>query len=414
MTVKSKFVIAILVLASFSMARVSLAQDDKKEEPAAEETKADQGQADDTKEGDDAKEDEPAKEAGPAMKEYREIMVSWTALLKDLRTYQLQYKTANAEEKTKIVEQFNKRLEDGKALEPKIAQAAEAAFKEDPSADKEVGELLTAFTEKYINEDRYEDALRSSMLLIEGNFKNNKLPEYAGIASFVLGDYDAAGEYFSKAESAAALSTDARRYQALVPAYKKKWEREKKLREEEATADDLPRVLFKTSKGDITIELFENEAPNTVANFISLIEGQKYDNTVFHRVLPHFMAQGGDPKGTGEGGPGYTIDCECVNDNHREHFRGSLSMAHAGPNTGGSQFFITFVPTDHLNGRHTVFGRVIDGWDVLAKLQRIDPMQDNTAVPDKIEAATVIRKRDHEYKPETHPDGRPGKGQEEK
>src|SRR4029079_8655388 len=137
---------------------------------------------------------------------------------------------------------------------------------------------------------------------------------------------------------------------------------EQQTREAEAKADDLPRVKLQTNKGDITIELFENEAPNTVANFISLVEKGFYDGVPFHRVLPNFMAQGGDPKGTGQGGPGYRIKDEFGNKGARAHFRGSLSMANTGqPNTNGSQFFLTFKPTPHLNGRHTVFGRVIEG-----------------------------------------------------
>ena len=115
-------------------------------------------------------------------------------------------------------------------------------------------------------------------------------------------------------------------------------------------------MLIKTNKGDIEVELFENEAPNTVANFITLVEKGFYNGLSFHRVLPNFMAQGGDPKGDGTGGPGYTIADECSGPNHRLHFRGSLSMAkEARPDTGGSQFFITFVPTSHLDGIHTVF-----------------------------------------------------------
>ena len=112
---------------------------------------------------------------------------------------------------------------------------------------------------------------------------------------------------------------------------------------------------MKTSEGDIEIELFENEAPNTVLNFITLVDKGFYNGLKFHRVLPGFMAQGGDPKGDGTGGPGYTIPCECYQPDHRLHFRGSLSMAHAGRDTGGSQFFLTFVPTQHLDGMHTGF-----------------------------------------------------------
>ncbi|MEA1952638.1 MAG: peptidylprolyl isomerase [Planctomycetota bacterium] len=162
----------------------------------------------------------------------------------------------------------------------------------------------------------------------------------------------------------------------------------------------MPRVLMKTNKGDIEIELFENEAPKAVANFVSLVEKGFYDGLTFHRVLPQFMAQGGCPDGTGSGGPGYNIPCECNQPNFRRHFRGTLSMAHAGPNTGGSQFFLTFVPTSFLDGKHTAFGRVVKGMDVLGKIQKRDP--DKTPplpTPDKIVEAKVLRKRPHDYKP---------------
>jgi cyclophilin family peptidyl-prolyl cis-trans isomerase len=161
----------------------------------------------------------------------------------------------------------------------------------------------------------------------------------------------------------------------------------------------LPRVKLQTTKGDIVIELFENEAPDTVGNFISLVEDGFYNDLSFHRVLKNFMAQGGDPKGDGTGGPGYNIYCECYKPDYRRHFQGSLSMAHAGRDTGGSQFFLTFRQTPHLNGRHTCFGRVIEGMDVLSRLQRVNPEMPGDETPDKIVKAEVVRKRDHAYAP---------------
>ncbi|MDA0254496.1 MAG: peptidylprolyl isomerase [Planctomycetota bacterium] len=177
-------------------------------------------------------------------------------------------------------------------------------------------------------------------------------------------------------------------------------------RKAEAEADDLPRVKISTSAGDLVVELFENEAPNTVANFITLVEKGFYDGTPFHRVIGGFMAQGGDPTGTGSGGPGHRIACECGREDARLHFRGTLSMAHAGEDTGGSQFFLTFRPTDHLDGRHTVFGRVIEGDDVLAKLVRTQDAQGRPVPgvePDTIVKAEVLRKRDHPYVAEMLP-----------
>jgi peptidyl-prolyl cis-trans isomerase B (cyclophilin B) len=155
-------------------------------------------------------------------------------------------------------------------------------------------------------------------------------------------------------------------------------------------------VLLKTNKGDILLELYEDQAPNTVANFVSLVEKGFYDKLKFHRVEPGFVIQGGDPKGNGTGGPGYRIKCECVRKDHKLHERGVLSMAHAGRDTGGSQFFITLDKTPHLDGKHTVFGHVIKGMDVVDSIKK----------GDVIEKATVEQKRDHEYKPEVIKDSR--------
>jgi peptidyl-prolyl cis-trans isomerase B (cyclophilin B) len=116
------------------------------------------------------------------------------------------------------------------------------------------------------------------------------------------------------------------------------------------------------------LEFFPNEAPNTVANFEKLANEGFYDGVIFHRVIPGFVSQGGDPTGTGMGGPGYQIKCETVGNPHK-HEAGSLSMAHAGKDTGGSQFFIVHEPQPHLNGVHTVFGKVTSGLDTALKMR---------------------------------------------
>ena len=138
-------------------------------------------------------------------------------------------------------------------------------------------------------------------------------------------------------------------------------------------AQKNPTVKMETNKGTMTIELYPNEAPGTVKNFVSLINKGYYDGLSFHRVIPDFVIQGGCPKGDGTGGPGYTIKCETKGNPHK-HKRGSLSMAHAGKDTGGSQFFICHSPQSHLDGVHTVFGRVIKGDDVIDKIKKGDKM----------------------------------------
>ncbi len=144
-------------------------------------------------------------------------------------------------------------------------------------------------------------------------------------------------------------------------------------------------AIFHTSKGDITCVLFEKESPKTIDNFVGLANGTKewtdpktgkkvkkrfYDGLIFHRVIPNFMIQGGDPEGTGRGGPGYRFEDEFHPDLKFDK-PGKLAMANAGPNTNGSQFFITTVPTPWLNNKHTIFGQVIEGQDVVAKIEGV-------------------------------------------
>ena len=132
------------------------------------------------------------------------------------------------------------------------------------------------------------------------------------------------------------------------------------------------QAIFKTVRGDITVNLFADKVPITVNNFVFLARDGYYDNTVFHRVIPDFMVQGGDPTGTGRGGPGYRFEDEF--DPSLKHTKpGILSMANAGPGTNGSQFFITHVPTPHLDGKHSVFGEVVEGLDVLMSIAVRDP-----------------------------------------
>lgn len=129
-----------------------------------------------------------------------------------------------------------------------------------------------------------------------------------------------------------------------------------------------------TSRGEIVCELFPQHAPNAVNNFVFLAREGFYDDTIFHRVIPAFITQGGDPTGTGAGGPGYCFPDE-IRNNPLYHQVGALSMANAGPNTNGSQFFITHVVTRHLDKRHTVFGKVVQGHEILLAIQKGDKLQ---------------------------------------
>ncbi|HZQ42765.1 MAG TPA: peptidylprolyl isomerase [Acidobacteriaceae bacterium] len=163
-------------------------------------------------------------------------------------------------------------------------------------------------------------------------------------------------------------------------------------------------AVFKTSEGTIKAKLFEQEAPETVKNFIGLAEGTKdwnsrskkgaklYDGTIFHRVIPEFMIQGGDPEGNGMGGPGYKFADETKGSPHNFKQPGKLAMANAGPNTNGSQFFITVTDTSWLTGKHTIFGEVTEGYDVVEKISKVprDSM-DRPKKPVVLESVTIER-----------------------
>ncbi|HUO60699.1 MAG TPA: peptidylprolyl isomerase [Candidatus Acidoferrales bacterium] len=166
-------------------------------------------------------------------------------------------------------------------------------------------------------------------------------------------------------------------------------------------------ATLKTSEGNIVCRLFEKEAPKTVKNFVDLAEGKRewqdnvsgkkgpgslYSGTVFHRVIPQFMIQGGDPSGTGMGGPGYRFEDETKGSPHKFDKKGKLAMANAGPNTNGSQFFITVAPTEWLTGNHTIFGEVIEGQDVADKISNLPRSRQDRPNKDVVLQEVVIER----------------------
>jgi len=166
-------------------------------------------------------------------------------------------------------------------------------------------------------------------------------------------------------------------------------------------------AMFNTSEGAIVCRLFEKEAPKTVQNFIDLAEGKRewthpvsrkkskdrlYDGTIFHRVIPNFMIQGGDPAGTGFGGPGYQFEDETKGSPHKFDKAGKLAMANAGPNTNGSQFFITMAATQWLTGNHTIFGEVVEGQDAVDKIANLPRGKQDKPAKDVVVHSVVIER----------------------
>ena len=335
-------------------------------------------------------------------------------------------KNKDAKGQKALIDEFNGEIANfQKDVLPKLLASASVVFAKDPkNADAE--NIILGYLQELFTENRYRDVVIEANKYLEAGSTHPFLLNVAGVSRFAIQDFVGAEQLLTEAKAAAAGKDElasqifnelGANYLAQCKPYAKMWATEKAVREKEAAAqgdERLPRILFKTTKGDIELELFENEAPNTVANFVSLVEKKKYDGIAFHRVLPNFMAQGGDPntldqnpENDGMGGPGYHIACECYKPNARMHFQGTLSMAHAGKDTGGSQFFLTHLPTPHLNPNaaerrgHTVFGRVAKGLNVALAIRP----------GDRIESATVVFKRNHPYSPKTlrDPDAAPTK-----
>jgi peptidyl-prolyl cis-trans isomerase A (cyclophilin A) len=166
-------------------------------------------------------------------------------------------------------------------------------------------------------------------------------------------------------------------------------------------------AVLSTTEGTITCRLFDKDAPKTVANFVDLAEGKRewthpvsrkkssdplYDGTIFHRVIPNFMIQGGDPAGTGFGGPGYQFEDETKGSPHKFDKPGKLARANSGPNTNGSQFFITVAPTQWLTGNHTIFGEVVEGFDVVEKISQVPRNKQDRPTKDVLVNSVAIQR----------------------
>jgi cyclophilin family peptidyl-prolyl cis-trans isomerase len=352
----------------------------------------------------------------------------WKDTLGQLFELDLRYRAGPRSDQATIKEEFDRLLADAEKLEQELIESAITAYVKAPPENRDLVQFILFVVQSHMGLERYEDALRLTQLLIDNQVRLPMLSQIAGVAAFHVGDFDLADrhlrawkQYRATPESSVGkprgekrregTSDVADQYLALLPYYRDAWAKEQAIRSAEQAANDLPRCVLRTNKGEIELELFENEAPNTVANFISLVESGFYNGLTFYKVRRGEAAEAGCPNGDGTGGPGYAIRCECYAPNHRLHFRGSVAMAIDAPNTGGSRFCIMFKPMREMDGRRTVFGRVVRGLDVLAKLQpRIprSPMEvainphANVYIPraDTIVEAKVLRKRPHAYVPE--------------
>jgi cyclophilin family peptidyl-prolyl cis-trans isomerase len=345
-----------------------------------------------------ADDEQPGDKAQPPAEQFAAAQADWSQLEKDVKSIREKFQLADTDDEREMLKkEYAAVVGKVPGILKNLRAGAVALYTEMPNKDAEVSQTLVRLVTDDVGRDDYEAALKIARLMIDNKTEKNEVYNAAGVAAYGSDDFENAQKWLAIAEEKGTLDRTGQQCLADAAEAQARFSIESKIRAKEKKADDLPRVKLETNRGVLVIELFENEAPDTVGNFVSLVEKGFYNGLTFHRVLPGFMAQGGDPDGTGSGGPGYQIYCECEKPLHRNHFRGTLSMAHAGKDTGGSQFFLTFRPTPHLDGKHTAFGRVIEGLDVLTKIQRRDP---GSAIPsDKIIKAEVVRKREHKYEP---------------
>lgn len=299
-------------------------------------------------------------------------------------------------------------------LASQLTDAAIEAFQESPQADTDLikfvfNKMVTSFSPQLETQKfNPQMTLKLAELLTENNAQAlantsvhlRDIYYLAFRAAFALQDFDKAETLFQKVEENSKTELPPS-FRQVLEETRDKWNRELEIRRMEAATDDLPRVKFETTAGDFVVELFENHAPQTVGNFISLVDQGFYDGLTFHLVKPGILIQGGCPVGNGTGDPGYKIPCECYRDEIRHHFAGTISMSNKGRDTAGCQFFISQQPNPTLDGKYTVFGRVIENMDAIYNVNTVDKTKPNagTLEPTVINRITVLRKRDHVYEP---------------
>ncbi len=350
--------------------------------------------------------------------QFDQVYGQWRTVVGELAELDLQYHITASRRRAELRSRYDELVAQGSALQDQVFQIAMTAYAKAPKENPDLAAFLTGSVFMLVTQEEYEDGLRVAQLLLDGGVSFTDLSVLAGTAAFATGEFELAEKHWRRAKEQKVLLGAEDQHFKDIDYYRAAWDREQRVRAAELSADDLPRVLLKTTQGEIELELFENEAPQTVANFIWLVEQGFYDGLPFYRVVSQVLAEAGCPNGDGTGGPGYSMPGESRAENRRQHFRGSLAMIHSGRDTIGSRFYLTFVPARQLDGNHTVFGRVVRGIEILARLQRrqppdsftrkINPHSNIVEIPaDKIITARVLRKRNHPYQPRTAPILRP-------
>lgn len=354
---------------------------------------------------------EISEEAKALFIEFVEKQDQWSKTLAEIRRIQILY--SNNEDRTAEILQRYRELRDQSRRElNEVFAAAERVFEAHPG-EFFSGSMLATTLDYRRTQSMYENSYHAAKLLLSAGVPLPDLLVMAARSAFVEGHFDDVMplyERFVEANGVEKLEQVDHQIANVLDFYPQWWQEELENRRADAEADDLPRVLLETTRGPVVLELFEDRAPNTVANFIHLVEQGFYDGLEFYQVIEDLLVMGGDPLGNGTGTSGRFIPDEYDRPDRRRIFRGSIFMAKMPQEGGGgkfvadtasSQFVIALMPIIPKEQTQTVFGRVIQGIDVVSSFQRIDPQkkkeQQFQVPPDRILTARVIRKRDHDY-----------------
>ncbi|MEM9942996.1 MAG: peptidylprolyl isomerase [Planctomycetota bacterium] len=300
-----------------------------------------------------------------------------------------------------------------KLLKSEVKNSAIRSYQKDPNGNPKAAMIvfneMLAKLEPQSPESSFDPqgALELGNILLDSDLPqdNSAAVNFFGVsyqtfrACFALQDFEKANRLLGQIEKNGTRLLPQIREQ--LEDAKRKFDREITIRRLESQTDDLPLAKLETSEGVITVELFEDHAPQAVANFINLVERQFYDGLDFFYVRPGEVAQTGCPKGDGTSDAGYQIPCECDKGQIRHHLAGTVSMVNQGKDTGSSQLFFSYQPKSDRDGRYTVFGRIVEGMDVLYRLKRYQPSMSSGSQlePSKLTRASIVRKRGHVYAP---------------
>jgi peptidyl-prolyl cis-trans isomerase B (cyclophilin B) len=341
----------------------------------------------------------PSAEAIAARQEFDKAIQPWRRLARRMQELRVRFLASNTENRKLVRQEYGDVLQESERILRELVPVLKQAYVANP-ADPELMELMSTIAILNFDGDKFEDALDLAECLIANNFPKPEIYSLAGLAAHEMDRLDEAEKYFRLALEKDALNAYGRQLLESLPQHRAVVAAEMARRAASDVKGDLPRVRLHTTRGDIVLELFEDDVPNTVSSFLGLVADGFFDGLEFHRVISAFGAMSGSPTNDGQGGPGYETLFEGDSAQPRPHLRGTVSMVPLSKRTNGSQFFITLRPSRArgLDGKQSVFGRVIEGMDVVTRLRRYDAVEVNSLFePDRILEATIIRRRGHRY-----------------